>query len=583
MANANKSMTVNVGANTSDFTKKMKAAQGDLRAFENASDNALGKLGEAFGVNTHAITQLGETVRGLGLQMQTASNTGVQAFGKLLTGITPLKAGLAGLGIGAVVAGFKALVAEAENFKTTVAGANIELATTAYIDTYRQVIHDFNAETGKAVAQTQSGWKKFWGTAGATMRAAFSTGAIVPNPMGASSPQMENFLEVTDRAAAKALEASEIANQIYETQRKISDESRLTAQLDAVIAENRLIVNDSTKSVAERQAALNNAIELTYVKYQGITEETQHWASRLGEAFSGYQGVYNLNVKLADLMDQMNATAASTPEQIDAANAQSVRAISLMAQQDSFLRELMEKRKTLGDLAAKEAQEQQAIAAAAAATAQAASLMRGKASISDIDSSGLTGSAITGAGSGLVGLTVPVRVTMDQQGWQDFSRDAEQLTTGLISSMSDAIGGLVGDLLTGGNAWENFGQTALGTLADIAQQAGKIAVATGTAMLGIKQALKLGDPWVAIGAGVALIALGAAVKAGLSNAAAGGSASYAAASAGAVASSGYSAATSVMGDATRDIRVSVSGTLRASGNELVAVLNNENKRLKHTT
>ena len=85
--------------------------------------------------------------------------------------------------------------------------------------------------------------------------------------------------------------------------------------------------------------------------------------------------------------------------------------------------------------------------------------------------------------------------------------------------------------------------------------------------------------YVAIAAGVALIALGYAVKTSMSNVASGGNYS----SSMGTASSGTSSSISSNNYEQRDVYVNVTGTLRADGNQLVAVLNNTNKRNNVTT
>ena len=82
---------------------------------------------------------------------------------------------------------------------------------------------------------------------------------------------------------------------------------------------------------------------------------------------------------------------------------------------------------------------------------------------------------------------------------------------------------------------------------------------------------------IAIGAGVALVALGTAVKTGLSNVASG---SYSAGAS--IASSGYS--TSSGGDyETREINVKVTGTLTGEGSTLLGVINSTENKNYHTT
>ena len=145
-----------------------------------------------------------------------------------------------------------------------------------------------------------------------------------------------------------------------------------------------------------------------------------------------------------------------------------------------------------------------------------------------------------------------------------------------IQSMAYGIGELIGNLATGGDAMESFGKAVLSTFAEAAIAVGKMAIQMGLAAEGVKQALMFGNPYVAIAAGAALVALGAAVKAGMSNIASG---SYAS-------SSSYSQGARAVGTSglvTRELTVNVQGTLVAQGSQLVAVLNNENKRRKVTT
>jgi hypothetical protein len=70
---------------------------------------------------------------------------------------------------------------------------------------------------------------------------------------------------------------------------------------------------------------------------------------------------------------------------------------------------------------------------------------------------------------------------------------------------------------------QDFSQMALTTLADLAITVGKIAIATGVTIGAIDEALKTLNPFVVVGAGAALIALGAWAKGALANAAGGSS------------------------------------------------------------
>ena len=146
--------------------------------------------------------------------------------------------------------------------------------------------------------------------------------------------------------------------------------------------------------------------------------------------------------------------------------------------------------------------------------------------------------------------------------------------------MSAALGGLIGDLMTGGDAWGNFKTAAISALGDMAIAIGKIFMEAGIGSEAVKAALTTLQGFGAIAAGAALIALGTAVKTGLSNVASG---NYSTASA-PVASASYGSGRSSADSWTaRALTVQVEGTLKADGDQLTAVINNTNKRNSHTT
>lgn len=345
-------LKVNIGADTSDFEKGAKTAKQGLRDLEKVGGDALGKLGDAFGVNTGKLGQMTSALQGLGAKLTACGDAGSKAFGSILTSIAPVAGAIAGLGIGAATAAFKALNAEAQNFKTTVAGANLEMATAAYVDTYKQVLHDFNSGTGEAVANAQSKWSKFWGTLGASFKTYFSTGAFAESLIqgeggittGEGTREYFNRLDEANKAATRA---EEISNEIYKLERERSDNLVRVAQLDAEIAANRVIMSDATATLAQRQAAAAAAEELINEKYRiRIPLETQ----------------------IADLMEEANDLASSPLAQIDAANQQRILANQLAAQQNQELRTINRTSASIANAAAREAAERRAAAAATAAT-----------------------------------------------------------------------------------------------------------------------------------------------------------------------------------------------------------------------
>lgn len=574
-ANNAPNMKVVVGADTSQFDKGMRAAKAQVRDFSKVSSDALGKLGEAFGVNTAQIEKVTNAIGGLGQRMSQAGSEGTKAFGNLLSGVTKLNAGLVGLGLAGVVASFKALNAEAENFKSTVAGANIELQTRAYIETYKQAMHDVNAQTGRDIAQMQANAQKFWATAPgrAASRMAALGGGSATGYMYGSVQQLDLQRKIAENqanAVAKAERAEQIQGRLYELTRQQSDTTRQIADLDTEIANSKLIARDATYSTAERMQAVEKATAAIQQKYAILLPIEQ---------------------ERTRLMDEMVSLAGSTPAEIDASNQQYVKTVALEKQMADAQRELLEVTNTLrkaNNANNAELQKQLEIQR---------QIAQSRADLAALDLS-TSGALSTGGVSALSspGLAMPaveqfkdlfyaqlgnslflqVQMDLDKQSFVDMTQELQSLMANLASSVGDAIGGLVGDLVTGGDAFGNFKNAALSSFGDMATAVGKMAIATGVATLGIKAALESLNGWVAIAAGTALVALGAAVKAGLSNVAAG---NYSATPA--VASGSYSAGSNDY--ETRDLQVQVTGTLQADGDKLVAVLNNTNNRNGYTT
>ena len=186
----------------------------------------------------------------------------------------------------------------------------------------------------------------------------------------------------------------------------------------------------------------------------------------------------------------------------------------------------------------------------------------------------------SGIVTGVDGTTVTVGIAADTSKLVDVSGALQSQLTELGAVTGDIIGGLIGDLATGGDAWSNFANGAVGAFADLAISVGKMAIQTGAATLGIKAALESLNPYAAIAAGAALVALGSALKTGMSNAASG---NYSA-SANVASASSYSSGSSLGSDTYgREMTVKVTGRLEASGSTLAAVLDNEAQRHNRTT
>ena len=575
MADKAPNLKIGIGADTKDWDKGAKQVKSDLKDLEKTGTQALGSIGDAFGVNTGKVAQMTASIRGLGHKMSEAGNAGVAAFGNILKSITPIGGAIAGIGIGAAIAGFKELQKEADAFKNTVAGANMEMATAAYVDTYKQILRDFNGDVGKSIAETESKWKKFWGTIGITMRELFTTGAwqgTYQNPAGGAA--MDEYLKRIGTASQGAQKAQDITNQIYELERKRKEQAVELAKLNDDIADKMQVAKDATASAAEREDAIYK-IELMLSQKRAMT--------------------VSMEEKLSELYKERSSLASDSVEEADAVLAQEVRVYetsraitqeetSLLKIKNSIGKATDAEIARMNELLKKQKELQDAIDKTHAKWAGMSSALPGLSGGASL-SGGVTGPAMTILPrqdsvdlfketfvAQLGEITVAVGFKADTEKIKDITNEVTSLLSSAVSRSAELIGNLVGTLAGGGDGWAEFKNAALSAFGDMAMAVGKIAISTGLAVSGIQAAINSGNWYLAVAAGAALVALGAAVKSSLSAVANG---DYSA-SGGGYSSSGYS---SSGGDfETRNVNVNVTGTLQADGNQLIAVIQNQNQK-----
>lgn len=546
-------------ADTRDLTRGAKQARKELQDFGKTSNEVTKSIGDAFGVDLDKLNQLSNATKEWGRQLSESGNSGVAAFGKLLQSIDATKVAIAGLGIGAAVGAFKMLTAEAENFKNTVAGANIEMQTAAYVSTYTQAFHDFNAQTGASVAQFEANWKKGFARFKANLQqnvvnALTGNMSVGQGLLGPVWGSVFGNKEQRQQAGAKASEAEKIAGEMYTLTRQLAAKSVEWAETEAQIAEYRRIAKDDSVGIAAQQNAIAQATNLINQRY--------------GEE-------YDIRKRLADLQAEMSALASDSVADEDKLFSMQKQTADVMRQKESLIKSLNRDQKTLNSAVATEAASRQKAAAEAQKILDyMAKRVDNEALMADFSDAGSLTAGVKGPE-----MDILLHPKVDSKEVIDLSKDLASLVEQGTVSVAESIGSLIGDLATGGDAWSNFANAAVSSFGDMAISVGKMAIATGTATLGIKAALESLNGYVAIAAGAALIALGAAVKTGMSNIASG---NYSASSS--VASSGYStAALTGGGYRTSSINIRVSGTLVGDGNQLKAVIDSENSRRNTVT
>lgn len=571
---SNPKMKVSVGMDHGQFDKGAMKVKNELRALQSVSSNALNKIADMFGVNLGKVQQLGEAMGSLGTKLSQSGAVGTQALGKIAQGAAAAGTAIAAIGIGAAVTAFRALNDEATAFKNTVEGANIALQTQAYLETYRQAMHDMNSETGKAVAEFESRTQKWWGRLKQNA-SSFVVNLVAPGENSgalktlAPTAALTNSIgsawratrEQSDKAAEAAAKSEPIAARIYQIQRQQSDNLVVIANLETEIAKQREIAADASYSAAEQLAAINKAQDLIHQKYALQVP---------------------LEQELADLMDQMNSLAASSPAQIDAANQQRVKAINLATREHNEVRELLERQKSLNGEVAKEAAERLKAMDAIAKSRQlmtesAISAGPGIQGSAQTDTSGISGMDAWIAKQQAAGEAYAAEVqridALNKQMNDSFNAAIGTGVVDSIETMTDAIFGIE-DINPG-----SIFAALLTPIAESAMKAGELILAQGVAVEAFNKSLSSLQGAPAIAAGLALIATASMIKSGLKALAGGGGYSASAS----VATSSYSSPSAAGGSDWQVQKMVFDVNLKAKGTDLVAVLNEETMRSNRRT
>ena len=580
MSTKDPNMKVIFGSDTKDFEKGANAVKQGLKDLDKSSESMLSSLSNAFGVPSQKVEQMTSAVRGLGYKLVETGTTGGKALGSLLASIGPLQAGIAGLGIGAAIAGFKQLKAEADNFKSTIDGMNLSMATSAYISTYKQVLHDVNSDTGKAVAEAMDKWERGFGRFRANLGAALTVGmadskwydAFLPTGLIRGYKAVNAAAEEATTQAEKAAKlGAEQADQMKE-QLELDYEIKL---MDRDIAELRRQASDKTASTAEREAArveYLNKVNEKYDKQADLASRmyaTQEALDDLASnTFEDTRKTLEMKGRILEIdtnrqnelkaLDKLGASIANSASSEAASRKKAREEVQQMLDYMARRTELnMSQQETFSNLPTL-----QGMAIAPMALSQRT-----------IEQFKNQFQASFGE------MTIYVGFEADTQKVYDLTNEVRSLMESSVARTGEVIGNLIGTLAGGGDAWGDFKNAALSAFGDLAIAVGKIAISMGVAASGINVALKDTGQWyIAVAAGAALVALGTAVKSSLASVAGG---DYSAAGGG-----GYAGGAASSGGGgnyeTREVKVYVTGTLEADGDKLITVINNTNKKNYYT-
>lgn len=603
---ASKKLKVSVDADASGFKKEMAAAKKSTEEFSKAADEMSDSLEDALGVPISSVTKIGDKLKAAGVLMKSFATDGEKSFQTVALGAKMVSNAVAGIGLAGLLAAFKSINAEAERFRGTMQGAAVAAQDEAWKNTYKQYVSD-QVGIGEKAVDSINGWSKFWTKLGAAWTLALKNGFAGEQYYGEMAEEASRIGEGADDAAKKAAAYAKV---IFDTIEGIKDKQIEWKNSLSEVAALMLTASDKSKTVQERQEAVAKAIALQKqvsgdqiamqktladnIKAQNdLASSSVEDMDRQRSAYAAVEDLSrDLNQRLREMTSLQNeiANSAAVTEQKwrDGVNKAIYIGMTELAKFNAEMEKAMEMRDKMAmdNIAAP-------LKSMSASLTGRADNGKGLMGGINLDESALKGlkqltQFDTSAVDGLLSKIDPSKLSESFKGYYNFLDEMIKATDDANKALNDAIVGGISDsfqylanCVAGLDELSGAGMmnALLSPLAEAAIKMGEIMVSAGLASEAFKSMLT--NPYTAIAAGAALIAVGAAAKAGLQaaiNSATG--TSYVASS---VASSGYSNNSSNDRSWEREMTLHVTGTLQADGSKLVAVLNNEANRKRYTT
>jgi len=539
-------------ADTKGIEEGSQKAIKSVEEFADQSSDMLDQMAGKFGVNTKHLKEFRQVLKEMGQAWVEGFGGGEEMMGNVISKMALL--GTTATAAAALVAGaFKLMKEEADAYRQTIEGSIGERGLQAYLSTYQQVLRQVNLEATASMVEMTNNWRKglsgFWADfKNMAVNAIYNMKSGLVDFGSALGLGLLQTKAASGVAKIRASEVEQLAKDIMRWERDLIAMRNAVIDKEIEILESQKQAQDRSLLPDERKQYLDEAKRL-------INERAEMQLQIMRQITAAYK-------EIADILPENLAAQ-------EAYNAALDRQKAVERDRAGRLRALVRLENSIADASAKYSEELRK---------QAELLERKKAFRASLIGAPTTDAAwALMPGGAEMQIEVPIKLRPpEEKEITEVMVELSRVIEDSIQSMAYGIGELIGNLATGGDAMESFGKAVLSTFAEAAIAVGKMAIQMGLAAEGVKQALKFGNPYVAIAAGAALVALGAAVKAGMSNIASG---SYASSSSG----NQGARAVGTSGLVTRELTVNVQGTLVAQGSQLVAVLNNENKRRKVTT
>ena len=515
-------MKVRFGADTKQLKKGMDGGKQAVKQFGSHATGSLERMAQAFGINTAqingALRSVNTTAGSLGKGFKGAA-AGVGFFSRALK---ILKMVLISTGIGALVVALGSLIAY---FTKTQRGADKVKKVMAGFKAILGVLVDRLSSFGEGLFKIFTGdFKGGWDT----LKKAFKgVGDEMRNEAKAARDLAQREMELEDREIS-LIETQARRRKEIEKMRLIAKdeihtaEARKKALLEAQRLDKQMLADEMSMQ-KERTDILEKQIALG--------ESTRDDYRQLAEAKARMHELESESIRLQRrLVTEMNTVNNKIKAQTAA----------LIKQREEAFKPYLELAKKLG-----EGQKAGAIDTTALAS------MRG-----NIDQKNQLSDSFINTAETIVDATASIE--------------------GALESSAAGFGEWIGALAAGNAGLKDLAGFMLNTMGDLAIQIGKIAIGVGITMTGIKKAFL--NPYTAIAAGLALVALGTAVKSAVSNAMSGAASASVSGGGGGTGSFSYDTRGALPAAATQAINVNVTGEFRQRGTDLVAVVKKENNR-----
>lgn len=496
------------GVDNSDFKKGLKDGEKAVDDFKGAAGNILDDFASMFGVNMNAVNDAVGTANKSLSFMGKSFTAAKSSSEKFAVALKVLKFALVATGIGAIVIVLGSLIAY---FTKSGEGADRFAKILSQFRSVVDTVITRLAVFGKGVYEISTGkFRQGW----ETMRGAFK---------GIGDEITNDWKEAGKLADAEdALEDREIAliNSLEERKAKV--------------AELRLLAKEEMEDQKKKLSLIQQAEALTRSVYGDQVSLEQERLRIMKE---------KLALQTSDPTDDQRREIAEQEAKIN----------QLYREQAEQLKALNREKRT-----------------ALAIVQQEVELEKAKANQMGVMAKSIANLKMPDFGDQTSKVLMPLNTI--KKAVAEASIDMSTSIQDAFSSMAAGLGEFAGAMASGNAGFADFGKMIAGTFADMAISVGKIAIGAGMAVLGIKKSLMTMNPYLAIGAGIALVALGSAIKGSLSSVAGGGGA---AAGGG---SNSFTYDTRGSSAQTQPINLTITGELTASGQGLRLALNNENVR-----